>query len=214
MKRYVNYRPMIKNSETDLSKLNIYIGENDPLFVFTFNDSIYKEKMTSFIGKMAALSSSKAINLSFLSEVSLKGMGIDILYIFSINLTDQIDQQVFEIDEGSIVKYIEISVISFIRLMEEKPSLFYVWNKHSLYILRDGSYRDMKYILSQVGEYGINLGRGGSQKAQLLSPLDFRLSSYLIAMYRADYKEISSSNMFNKLQKKNYLPYLEVKRKK
>ena len=57
--------------------------------------------MTSFIVKIAVLSNSQAINLSFLSEVPLKGMGVGVLYIFSINLPDIIDQQVFDIEKGS-----------------------------------------------------------------------------------------------------------------
>lgn len=32
-------------------------------------------------------------------------------------------------------------------------------------------------------------------------------------MYNANCKEISSSNMFNNLKKKRYLPYIEVKNK-
>lgn len=93
--------------------------------------------------------------------------------------------------------------------MIEQSSLFYGWNPNSLYILRDGTYKDMKYILSLVG---IDLRRGASQKSQVLSPLDFRLSSYLMAMYNVNYKVISSSNVLNKLLKKNYLPNMEVKK--
>ena len=74
----------------------------------------------------------------------------------------------FTINEGSTIRYIEIGVISFMGLMIEKHSLFYEWNLNSLYILRDGTYKDMKYILTQVG---IDLRKGASQKSQVLSPL-------------------------------------------
>lgn len=211
LEREVHYRPLENNGETDLSKLDIYV-DGDPIFVFTINNSNYKNNMTNFIGKMAVLSNNSPINLSSLPGVVLKGMSIDLLNIFSINLTNKFDYYTFIIDEWSTVRYIEIGVISFIELMTKQSELFFRWNPYSLYILRDGNYRDMKYILSQVGK-GINLGRGGSQKSQVLSPLDLRLSSYLMAMYNSNYKEVSSSNMFNKLFKREYLPYLEVRKK-
>lgn len=72
----------------------------------------------------------------------------------------------------------------------------------------------MKYILSQIGDHGVNLGRGGSQLSHALSPLDLRLSSYLMAIHRFNYKDIKRNNMFNALPKSKYLPYIEVKREK
>lgn len=165
--RNINYRPLKNNSEMDLSKLHISIYLGDTLFVFTKDNKEYNNKMTSFIGKIAVLDNETPVDLSFLSKTVLKGMGIDILNIFSINLTDRIDKEIFIINEGSTIRYIEIGVISFIGLMTEQFELFYKWNLHSLFILRDGTYRDMKYILSQVGEHGINLWKGKERRRTL-----------------------------------------------
>ena len=43
------------------------------------------------------------------------------------------------------------------------------------------------------------------QKANILSPLDFRLSCYIIAMFDLNYKTISNLNGFNSLPKDIYL---------
>lgn len=72
----------------------------------------------------------------------------------------------------------------------------------------------MKYILSQVGEHGFNLGRGGSQLSHVISPLELRLSSYLMAMFQGRCKDIATQNMFNFMDKSKYLPYYQVKKPK
>jgi hypothetical protein len=46
-------------------------------------------------------------------------------------------------------------------------------------------------------------------KAHALSPLDLRLSSYLMAMFNFDYKLISSLNSFNLMSKDRYLSYMD-----
>jgi hypothetical protein len=81
-----------------------------------------------------------------------------------------------------------------------------------MYVLRNGTYFDFKYILRNVGKFGINLGRGGGQKSHIVSPLDFRLSSYLMAMCDFNFKLFNSFNMFNTLPKNKYLPFIKVKK--
>lgn len=53
------------------------------------------------------------------------------------------------------------------------------------------------------------MGDGGGQKAHILSPLDFRLSSYLLAMFNFNYLLFNKLNMFNDLSKDRYLSYKE-----
>jgi hypothetical protein len=84
---------------------------------------------------------------------------------------------------------------------------FSEYNKTSLYILRDGSYLDIKNIFASINGYETNLGRGGSQKAHILSPMDLRLSFYMMAMFKSNYKLISTLNTFNVITKDRYLSY-------
>ena len=55
----------------------------------------------------------------------------------------------------------------------------------------------------------VNVGRGGSQKAHALSPLDIRLTTYVMAMFNFDYNLISSLNSFNTMGKDRYLSYID-----
>jgi hypothetical protein len=71
---------------------------------------------------------------------------------------------------------------------------------------------DIKNLFARIQNRNVNVGRGGSQKAHALSPLDFRLSSYLMAMFKFDYKFISSLNSFNVMSKDRYLSYMDKPR--
>jgi hypothetical protein len=76
----------------------------------------------------------------------------------------------FLISDSLKVTYTEIGILPFIGDIGTPPRyLFFNWNKSSLYILRDGTYKYMKYILVQVGKYGMNLVEGKSKKSCLQS---------------------------------------------
>ena len=81
--------------------------------------------------------------------------------------------------------------------------------KNSLFIVRGGNFIDIKNLFAVIENQTVNVGRGGSQKAHGLSPLDFRLSSYLMAMFNFNYKLISSLNSFNVMTKDRYLSYMD-----
>jgi hypothetical protein len=158
--------------------------------------------MTNFVTKMTVMKDLEV----FVSDLSklLAYMGIDKLNIFSINLSNEVDCDVFETGN---VRYVEIGVFSFIEFVSTSESFFEL-NHSSLYILRDGTFRDMKYIFSQVGKYGVNLVRGGNLLYHVLSPLDLRLSFYFMALNNnMNINELQNSNIFNTLNPKRYLPF-------
>jgi len=75
------------------------------------------------------------------------------------------------------------------------------YNKDSLYIFRDANYYHVKNLIKKINGYDINLGRGGGQKAHVLSPIELRLSFYLMAMFNFNYNLLSSLNIFNFIDK-------------
>jgi hypothetical protein len=91
-----------------------------------------------------------------------------------------------------------------------KGSNFLDYNINSMYILRSGNYIDIKNMFTSINGYRVNIGRGGSQKAHMLSPLDFRLSCYMMAMFNFNYKHISHLNTFNSINKDKYLPWSDT----
>lgn len=52
----------------------------------------------------------------------------------------------------------------------------------------------------------MNVVRGSSQKSHMVSPIDFRLSCYLMILCNMNYKKFYSENSFNIITKDRYLP--------
>jgi hypothetical protein len=135
-------------------------------------------------------------------------MGIDKLNIITIYPLDTLEKiNYIQVKEPSYVKYLEIGADNFISHLNSSSCNFLNYNKITLYIIKGGSYLDIKSIFSKINGFDTNIGRGGSQKSHLVSPLDFRLSCYLMALFKFNYKYISYLNSFNVVTKDKYLPY-------
>ena len=190
-------------------KYSFLLHPSDILFTLTINPSHYKENVNYLIGKMIVVKEDVEINLSNLSEI-LGYMKIDKLYIFSINTEDTPSKtNITKVKGLTPINYMELGVENFIKVLNTGNYNFLDYNRDCLYILRNGSYIDIKSILTKIMGYETKLGRGGSQKAHMLSPLDLRLSCYLMAMFNLNHKLISSLNTFNYISKDRYLVYFE-----
>lgn len=154
---------------------------------------------------MVIIKGSNNINL-YNASYLLTYMEIDKLTIFLINKKDKSMTHNI-IDKGSPITYVEVNPKDFIKLIASTFD-FLEYNNNCLYILKDGSYFDIKSLITNISRYKVNIGRGGGQKAHLLSPLDFRLSAYLMAMFNLDYNYIKDINIYNIISKDRYLSYL------
>jgi hypothetical protein len=172
--------------------------------VLTHNKSSYKENVGNIISKMIVINELKYVNLDNFIEM-LTGIGINQLSIFSINNEFDDSLRLLTNSKNSNIQYIEVNHKSFNKFINSDYANFFDYNKDSLYIVRGGNYIDIKNLFAAINNCQFNLGRGGSQKAHMLSPLDFRLSCYMMAMFNLDYKLISSLNTFNYIGKDRYL---------
>ena len=87
-------------------------------------------------------------------------MRIDKLNIFSIDKNLELNTvNITSINIDSGVNYTEVRPDIFIRLFNDEGNNFLDYNKHSLYILRDGNYKDIKNLFSTINNNHVNLGR-------------------------------------------------------
>jgi hypothetical protein len=137
-------------------------------------------------------------------------MGIEQLNILSIDLNNNESNtiNVIEANKGCAVLYMEMVKEHFIKYLD-KENTFSKYNKHSLYIIKKGKYLDIKILFNIIEGNQFDLGRGASQKSHGLSPLDIKLSCYLMAMFNFNHKLISSLNTFNYMSKDRYLSWLD-----
>lgn len=136
-------------------------------------------------------------------------MKIDRLQIFSINNNNN-SHIINKIGtKGYDLVYFDMNSKLFINQILNSNHNFLDYNNNSLYILRGGNFLDIKNLFALIEGYPANVGRGGSQKSHALSPLDLRLSSYILALFNFDYKLVSSLNSFNIMSKDRYLSYTD-----
>lgn len=138
----------------------------------------------------------------------LNFMNIDTLSIFSIIADESLGLNVIELEHPSKIKYIEVGLRFFIENYLENPNNVYFWehNKNSLYIMRDSNYSDIKGIFTTIQNTKVSIVRGSSQKSHMISPIDFRLSCYLMVIFNMDFKRFNYENSFNIISKDRYLP--------
>ncbi len=189
----------------------ISLNWTDIIFVLTINNNKYKEDITNLISKLVFIRENLEVDLYNVSD-KLNYMNIQELTIFSIGLNESEEVFSMTIEEPCKIKYVELSIIELVNRFNMPNSDFMEFNKTSLYILRDGSYQDIKDMLKVIEGNKINIGRGGGQKCHILSPLDFRLSAYIMAIFSFNYKYFTYLNTFNELSKDRYLPTFFTKK--
>ena len=137
------------------------------------------------------------------------------LNIFSIHKFETLEHENFSVG-GTIagstnINYVEINIKDFLSGLEKSDLNFLEYNKYSLFIFRDCNFYHVKSFINKINGFDVNISKGGGQKAHLLSPLEIRLSCYLMAMFNFNYQDISSLNIFNILSKDKYMCYKENK---
>ena len=167
---------------------------------------------------MVMIQEEKDINLDRFTYV-LGKMNIMKLNIFSINNSFKnniITRTTSYGEEGSDseVTYREMNEENFMQLLTSETHDFLDYNKNSLYILRDGNFLGIKNMFSIINNIQVNIGKGAGQKSHLISPLELRLSSYLMAMFDFNYELITDLNSFHVIKKNQYLSYKDTQRKK
>jgi len=210
----VNESKKLKVSYGSPENFEFSVDKGDIMCTITRNNNFYKENLSNVISKIFIVRDVSCINLNDLSMI-LKHMKIYKLNIFYIG--DGTGEKLNTINyigtndtkHGSKINFIEMTDEQFILFLNNEENNFIEYNKYSLYILKKGNFLDIKNLFAKINGFDVNLGRGGSQKAHLLSPLDFRLSAYLMAMFDFDYELISYLNTFNDIGKDRYLSYLD-----
>jgi hypothetical protein len=200
-----------------LDNFKFSVGPNDILLTLTLNNNLVEDSLNTLIGKMIIIKEVSDVILSDLS-VGLDFMQIDKLNIISISdyptHKHNLDKFNFTIiNEPSVVKYAEIDVEDFIIFLNNPDLNFSEYNKNTLYIIRNGSFLDLKSLFNKINDCSINISRGSSQKSHMISPLDFRLYSYLMAMFKFNFKLVTQLNTFNSICKSRYLPYNSIYKK-
>jgi hypothetical protein len=144
------------------------------------------------------------VNLNELS-VSLNYLGIKELNIFCIDEFEAVNKILIE--GPSSVVLAEVGKQNFIELINNTDLNFYQYNKHSLYIIRNGSVLDIKTLFDKLANCEASVGKGGGQKGNIVSTMELRFFSYLLAIFKLNFQKLYHSNGFESLIKDKYITY-------
>lgn len=171
------------------------------------NNNSKNKDVTHLATKMAVVKTTIANDLIYISNL-LKTMELNSLFIIEIIIDDTFECEIFQLEQGSQTKYIKVGLRYFVGNFLQNPNNtnFWEYNKNTLYILKDGNYSDIKELFTIIQDTKALVVRGSSQKAHIVSPIDFRLSSYLLILCKLNYKKFYYNNSFNELSKDKYLP--------
>jgi len=171
------------------------------------NNNSKNRDITHLATKMTMLNNTIENDLGYISTISA-AMELDRLYIIEITIDNSFECEVYELEQQSKVKYIKMGLRFFLENYLENPNNadFWIHNKNTLYIFKEGNYSDIKGLFTIIQDTQVKLVRGSSQKSHMVSPIDFRLSSYLLILCKMNYKKFNSENSFNVLSKDKYLP--------
>jgi len=139
---------------------------------------------------------------------SASNLGLENLYIFDIILDKNLEFTVTKVDVPCKIIHIQVGVQYFLENILKNPinQDFWDFNKNTLFILKDGNYSDLKILFENIQGIKTKVVRGSSQKSHLVSPIDFRLSCYMLVLFDLNYKAFNRSNSFNVITKDRYLP--------
>lgn len=187
-----------------------YLNSNDIILGLTLNNTKFKNNITTLVGKIFILKEDVEVNLNSLSR-NLSLMGINGLNIFYIVGNDIGYVEKIEVAKPCLINLIKISAPEYIKFLSKPGNQFSVYNKDSLYILKNSNYMDVKILFDKISTHNIDIGRGSSQKSHIISPLEFRISCYLMCIFNFQYNKVCYLNHFNTLNKTKYLPYIDKK---
>lgn len=133
-------------------------------------------------------------------------LGISKLNVVSISSNGTLSE--FIIRNPSLLVYTQLDNEGFKELvgLEDKPELFLEYNKTTIYIYRNGTFLDIKNLILNVENHHVKVGMSKSQKSHVLSPIELRFNTYLLAMFNFKYINLIEFSDFNNLPKSKYLP--------
>lgn len=177
------------------------------MYVLTINKGNYTSNIVNLIAKTFFFKKDIYINLSHFASLLL-ALNIKKLNVFYIS-GDNEEYFVKRIKKDNCCEltFINTHVNDYLSLLAGNNGCkkFVNYNPHSLYIVENGSFIDIKRMINTVENLNVDVVRGSSQKSHVLSPLELRLSFYISAIFEGNYAKIFSINYFNTLEKRRYL---------
>jgi hypothetical protein len=184
--------------------INFFIEEGDILFTISNPNNLVKDGRNTLNIKLFYPKDFHQENyLTFFRN--LYELGVTKLQFLTI--CDSFDKEYNNPYVEGDFKVINILKTNFMDFINSGVYNFADNNKYTLYLLKKGTFAQIKALFQVADrEYVINFGKG-SQKSHICSDIEFRLTLYLFALYNKDFNFLRYSNNFSNLNKNQYTTF-------
>src|SRR5256885_15344986 len=144
---------------SNFTQFNFFVNSSDTIFTLTLNHTLIKDKNNNLISKIFITRENQEVDLFEVAKL-LDLMNIEKLNIIVIYPNDTLEKiNYIKIKEPSVVKYLEVNANYFISHLNNPSYNFLEYNKHTLYIIKEGRYMDIKNIFTKINGFDTNIGR-------------------------------------------------------
>ena len=187
------------------SNNNIIIRLNEKHTLFVLSNINKDDKLAHTIASLYFLRDVVEINTLNITQ-HLKALNIDKLNIFYITNSENNIEKLYNYTD---LMHLRIYIVDF----EEVGKLisgdsFNEFNQYSLYILEDIKWYAFVKLLIRLPAH-ITVSGGSAGKRHLISRLDGRLVSYMLAIFNLNFSLLNVFNKFDSINKDSYLPFFD-----
>lgn len=190
-----------------INPTNLYIEPGDILFVISNPTNLTNNSQNTLNIKLFFPKEFYNVNyIRFFDNLNKSGTSKLQFIIINDNFKKEFNNP-FIVKDYNVLNIIKTNFMDF---LNSGIYSFGEYNKYSLFLLKNGTYSQIKSLFQIADrEYIINFGKG-SQKAHICSDIELRLFYYLLALYNFDFNYVRYTNNFNNLDKGQYTTYKDT----
>jgi NADH-ubiquinone oxidoreductase chain 5 len=206
---YLNEHTSLK-ANLDLPKVDlIQLRAGDLLVVLSSLDNFKTNKCTSIVSKLFFIKDNHKLWLNDMRS-NLNIFGVKSTYVFYIGdfeqKNDTLNPTLTSYQEEFLV-FMHFKYTEWLPFVNSNHYDFIKNNNHCLYIIKDGTFTDVKKLFQYINWKPVNVGRGSTQKSHITSDLDARMQTYLLSIYNLNVNSVRYNNNFSNVEKSAYLTY-------
>jgi NADH-ubiquinone oxidoreductase chain 5 len=206
---YLNRHTSLK-ANIDIPKADIIqLREGDLLVTLSSLDKFKTDKSSSIVSKLFFVKNKHKFSLDDMRS-NLNFFGIKVTYVFYIG---DFEEKSYTLNPTScghldqVIVFMHFKFEEWLLFVNSKQYDFTKHNNHCLYIIRNGTFKNVKKLFQLLSWKPVNIGRGSAQKSHITSDLDIRMQTYLLSMYDLNVNSVRYNNNFTNVSKSAYLTY-------
>jgi NADH-ubiquinone oxidoreductase chain 5 len=187
----------------------IQLRAGDLFVVLSSLDKFRNDRHSSIVSKLFFVKDNHKFLLDDMRS-NLNILGVKLTYVFYIGDFEQKSNTLnptSSVYEDELVVFMHFKYAEWLPFVSSNQYNFIRNNNHCLYIIKNGTFTDVKKLFQYLNWKPVNVGRGSTQKSHITSDLDIKMHTYLLSIYNLNVNSIRYNNDFSNVNKSVYLTY-------